>query len=263
MTPTLEARTRSVFALPEIVLHLDGLPAGVRWELTGTAGGRSWRAASGTQTAFTPNVNTVDTLAPLGLPVTYLLRVGVRHATAGPIMRSLPGVPDVVTSADGRTAAHIYRDHYDTRTYKSDAAVYHVPGRPDPVALEASTVWDAPLEMTPTTLHPHTSVLRGLVTSGKRVVVLHQHGVLCRMENCTVRPVVTGIPQGEISESLRKWKNREGRTWPLNIPPSALPHDHTVPVVTWADVEQHFASYSSVLANTPSHAELQAGRWLG
>ena len=263
MTPTLEARVRDVFAFPEVVLHADGIDAGVRWEITGTAAGRSWRAASGTQTVFTPNVDTVDTLAPLGLPVTYTLTVGVRSATAGPVTRSAAGVPDVVTSADGRVGAHIIRQHTDSRTYRSDVSVQHVPGRPDPVVLEASIVWDAPLEMTLRTVHPHTSTLRALLTSGRRVVVLHQHGVLCRMEHCTVRPVVSGYAPAEFEESLLSWKGVEGRSWPLTITPAALPWDHTTPPVTWADVEAHFPSYARVAADETSFATLQAGRWLG
>lgn len=237
-----------------VVRAVVAVGASVSWRLTGQAGESEWLAGEGVGPAVF-----ADPWAPLGVPATYTLTAGSGGPwVSGPALRSFRG-DDVVTDLSGRTVAGFRRAaDGDPWAPEPRSSFVDVPGSAygafaaDPVAGRGGG------ELTAWTTGADTRTLRRLVDANRPLIVLHNKA-RCRVE-CDTDAVSTVLLTGAPAERRGRTDVAE-RSWGLSFRHVPRPYRFLAPVVTWADVLEHWETAADLAASGLSNAALLRGDW--
>lgn len=135
MAVTLTATLLSASAPRPVQIALNGVAAGVSYEITKTTtGGTRWPVSGGRGVSDGGQVLLTDNRAPLNTPIVYEARVSGASYVADPVVVVVDGVA-VVQTADGRTAVAVeVASSTEPRSAVSRSSVFEIAGRKDPAA---------------------------------------------------------------------------------------------------------------------------------
>lgn len=135
MVVTVEAVLLSASRPRPVQVKLNGVAAGVAYEITKTtADGSRWGVSGGRGVSAGVQVLLTDNRAPLNVPVTYEVLVAGVTYTAAPIVVDFDGVA-VVQTFDGRSVVGVeIASLTEERSAGSRSSVFEIAGRRDPAA---------------------------------------------------------------------------------------------------------------------------------